>query len=77
VTGLTGLIRHRGIDVVKGTARLLVGPAVEVDGRRIEAADVILATGSRPRLLPGVEVTDRIFTSDQALWSTRSRRRRS
>ena len=68
VTGLTGLIRLRGIDVISGTARLLEGPAVEVDGRRIEAADVILATGSRPHLLPGVDLTDRIITSDQALW---------
>ena len=67
VTGITGLIRHRGIDVITGTARLLSGPAVEVDGRRLEARDVILATGSRPKLLPGVEVTDRIITSDQAL----------
>lgn len=68
VTGLTGLIQHRGIDVITGTARLLVGPAVEVDGRRIEATEVILATGSSPKLLPGLEVTDRIITSDQALW---------
>jgi len=29
---------------------------------------VVLATGSRPKLLPGLEVTERIITSDQALW---------
>lgn len=67
VSGLTGLIRHRGIEVVRGTARLLPGPAVEVDGRRIEAADVVLATGSRPKLLPGVERSERVITSDEAL----------
>ena len=67
VTGLTGLIRHRGIEVVRGTARLLPGPAVEVDGRRLEAADVVLATGSRPKLLPGIERSERVITSDEAL----------
>jgi len=67
VAGLTGLIRHRGIEVVRGTARLLPGPAVEVDGRRLEAADVVLATGSRPKLLPGIERSERVITSDEAL----------
>lgn len=67
VKGVTGLIKQRGIDVIHGEARLLPGPAVEVAGRRIETADVILATGSSPKLLPGLQVTDRIITSDQAL----------
>lgn len=67
VSGLTSLIRHRGIEVVRGTARLLPGPAVEVDGRRLEASDVVLATGSRPRLLPGVPRSERVITSDEAL----------
>jgi dihydrolipoamide dehydrogenase len=67
VNGLTGLVKLRKIDVIQGSGKLASGPAVEVDGRRIEAADVVLATGSYPRLLPGLEVTDRVFTSDQAL----------
>jgi dihydrolipoamide dehydrogenase len=71
VQGVTGLVRQRGIDVVHGQAKLVAGPAVEVDGRRLESADVILATGSQPRMLPGVEVTERVITSDQALWYDR------
>jgi dihydrolipoyl dehydrogenase len=68
VKGVTGLIKARKIDVVKGTAALVAGPAVEVGGRRLDAGDVILATGSQPKLLPGVEIGERIITSDQALW---------
>jgi len=68
VKGITGLIKARKIDVIRGVARLAPGPAVDVDGRRIDAADVVLATGSRPKLLTGVDVTERIITSDQALW---------
>jgi dihydrolipoamide dehydrogenase len=67
VKGVTGLIKARGISVVKGTAKLLPGPAVEVDGSKIDAGDVVIASGSRPRLLPGVELTERIITSDEAL----------
>jgi dihydrolipoamide dehydrogenase len=67
VSGLTGLIKARKIDVIKGTGTLAGGPSVHVDGQTISAPDVVLATGSYPRLLPGMEVTDRIITSDQAL----------
>src|SRR4029077_1713065 len=67
VSGLTGLVRMRGIDVLTGAARLLPGPAVEVGGDRVDAADVVIATGSRPKLLPGVEIGPRVITSDQAL----------
>lgn len=67
VTGLTGLLKARGVELVRGTARLLPGPEVEVDGRRLRAADVVLATGSRPKMLPGLERSERVITSDEAL----------
>jgi dihydrolipoamide dehydrogenase len=68
VSGLTGVVRARKIDVVRGTARLVDGPAVEVGGRRLDAADVVIATGSAPKLLPGMSVGRRVITSDQALF---------
>jgi dihydrolipoyl dehydrogenase len=72
VNGLTGLIKMRKIEVVNGAARLVPGgggaPALEVEGAgAVQASDVVLATGSYPRLLPGLEITGRIITSDQAL----------
>jgi dihydrolipoamide dehydrogenase len=67
VGGLTGLIKARKIDVVKGEGRLAQGLAVQVGDRTIQATDVVLATGSYPRLLPGLEVSERVITSDQAL----------
>jgi dihydrolipoamide dehydrogenase len=67
VTGLTGLIKARKIDVITGTGKLSAGPAVQVDGQDLAATDVVLATGSYPRLLPGLEVSNRVITSDQAL----------
>jgi dihydrolipoamide dehydrogenase len=69
VKGVSGLLKGRKVDVVRGTATLLPGPIVRVDGRELRAADVVLATGSRPRMLPGLQVSERIITSDQALWN--------
>jgi len=68
VSGLTGLVKTRKVDVVQGSAILRAGPRVEVGDRTLTARDVVVATGSRPRLLPDVEVTPRIITSDEALW---------
>jgi dihydrolipoamide dehydrogenase len=68
VSGLTGVVRARRIDVVRGTARLVSGPAVEVNGRRLDATDVVVATGSAPKLLPGLTIGSRVITSDQALF---------
>jgi dihydrolipoamide dehydrogenase len=71
VNGLTSLVKLRKIDVLRGTGRLMPGPVVEVDGTRYEATDVVIATGSTPRLLPDVELTRRVITSDQALYYDR------
>ena len=71
VKGLTGLVHQRGIEVVHGRARLAPGPQVLVDGRTLEATDVIVATGSQPKLFPGLEMSSRVITSDQALWYDR------
>jgi dihydrolipoamide dehydrogenase len=68
VSGLTGLVKARKIDVVNGSAELKPGPAVSVDGRTISATDVVIATGSAPKLLPGLERSERVITSDEALW---------
>ena len=66
--GLTGLVKSRNIEVVQGAGKLVSPTAVEVDGRRIEAKHVLLATGSVPRTLPGLELDGtRVITSDDAL----------
>src|SRR5437870_657946 len=44
--------RKLGIDVIEGPARLAGGDAVEVNGRRLEAKDIVIATGSRTAIPP-------------------------
>ncbi|WP_295788139.1 dihydrolipoyl dehydrogenase [uncultured Microbacterium sp.] len=65
--GLEGLISARGIRVVRGSGTLEAGPAVRVGDDVYRGGDVILATGSYSRSLPGLEIGGRVLTSEQAL----------
>jgi dihydrolipoamide dehydrogenase len=67
VKGVTGLVRGRKIDVLTGTATFAAAGALQVNGDTVAATDVVIATGSRPRLLPGLQVGPRVLTSDEAL----------
>jgi dihydrolipoamide dehydrogenase len=66
-TGLGGLVRSSGITVVEGHGRLTGPRRVEVDGDGYVGTDLVLATGSFPRTLPGIDIGPRVVTSDEAL----------
>jgi dihydrolipoamide dehydrogenase len=65
--GLEGLIARRGITVVAGEGQLEAGRTVRVGDDRYTGRDVVLATGSFSRTLPGLEIGGRILTSEGAL----------
>ena len=66
--GLQGLVKSRNITYVEGEGRLVAANAVEVSGVRYEGKNILLATGSYPKTLPGLEVDGkRIVTSDHAM----------
>ncbi len=66
--GLTGLIKGRGIQIVEGGGRLVSPTAVQVGADTYTGKHVVLATGSYPRTLPGLEIDgERVITSDHAL----------
>ena len=76
VKGLTGgvefLFKKNKIEWIKGTARLAGKGAVEVtDGQKqtlTARKEIIVATGSQPRSVPGIEIDrKRIITSDEAI----------
>jgi dihydrolipoamide dehydrogenase len=72
VSGLAGLLKARKVEVVRGTATVTAPGKVDVDTgdgtRSIEAPNIVVATGSYPKLLPDLEIGKRVITSDQALW---------
>lgn len=65
--GLEGLIAARGITTVSGEGRLEQGRTVRVGEDTYTGTDVILATGSYSRTLPGLEIGGRVITSEEAL----------
>ena len=67
--GLSGLMKRRKITTVNGFGKLAPGKTVIVsDGSQIKADNVILATGSVPRTIPGFEVDGEfVLTSDEVL----------
>src|SRR5690606_27314735 len=65
--GLQGLISARGIQVVAGEGRLTADGAVAVGDDLYRGSDVVLATGSYSRTLPGLEIGGRVLTSEGAL----------
>ena len=66
--GLQGLVKSRAITYVEGAGKLVGKDTVEVNGTRYTGKNVVLATGSYPKTLPGLAIDGkRIITSDHAL----------
>jgi len=65
--GLQGLIKARGITTIEGAGKLISPTTVQVGEDTVTGKNVVLATGSYPRTLPGLEIGGRVITSEQAL----------
>jgi dihydrolipoamide dehydrogenase len=65
--GLQGLIKTRGITVIEGEGKLSSATTVQVGDDTLTGKNIILATGSYSRSLPGLEIGGRVITSEQAL----------
>jgi len=52
VKGVETLLKRAGVEVVRGRARIVSPNAVEVDGKRWETTNILIATGSRPAVPP-------------------------
>ena len=69
--GIEFLFKKNKIDWIKGTARLVGNGRVDVfegEKQTLQAKEIIVATGSQPRSVPGIEIDrKRIITSDEAI----------
>ncbi|GIF04502.1 dihydrolipoyl dehydrogenase [Actinoplanes siamensis] len=67
--GLQGLLGHnKNITLVAGAGKLVSRDTVEVNGQRYTGRNIILATGSYSRTLPGLEIDGtRVIASEHAL----------
>ncbi|MPZ17183.1 MAG: dihydrolipoyl dehydrogenase [Luteitalea sp.] len=72
-SGIGYLFKKNGVEWVKGSGRLLGDGQVEVadekgQTQKIVGQEIIVATGSEPRSVPGIEIDrTRIITSDEAM----------
>lgn len=65
--GLQGLVKSRNITYIEGYGKLVAKDTIEVNGEKITGKNIILATGSYARSLPGLEIDGvKIMTSDHA-----------
>ena len=63
--GLQGLVKSRNITYIQGHGKLVSKDTIEVNGERHTSKNIILATGSYARTLPGLEIDGKqIITSD-------------
>ena len=66
--GLQGLVKSRNITYIEGHGKLVGKDTIEVNGARYTGKNVLLATGSYARTLPGLDIDGkRVITSDQAM----------
>jgi len=66
--GLQGLIKSRGVTVIDGHGTLVSAHTVEVDGARYEGRQVVLASGSVTKSLPGLDIDgERVLSSWEAM----------
>lgn len=65
--GLQGLVKSRKIDLVTGWGRLTAQDTVTVDGKEYKGKNIVLASGSYSKTIPGLDIEGRVITSEQAL----------
>lgn len=68
--GIKGLLAKNKVSVFNGEAVFENAKTLKINGEKaetIQAKNIIIATGSKARLLPGVEAHPRIWTAKQAM----------
>jgi dihydrolipoamide dehydrogenase len=65
--GLQSLLKARGVTTIEGSGRLTSPTTVQVGDSTITGKNVVLATGSYSRSLPGLELGGRVIDSEKAL----------
>ncbi|MGH2830123.1 MAG: dihydrolipoyl dehydrogenase [Actinomycetota bacterium] len=65
--GLGATLKARTVEVIAGEGAIASPTAVTVAGRTLTAKAIVIATGSRPKMIPTLQPGPRVITSDEAL----------
>ena len=67
-SGIRGAVQKHKIEIIEGQAQIASPAEVVVGDRHLRARNIVLATGSEPRDIPGLKADgDRILSSDHIL----------
>lgn len=68
--GVRGLLKKNKVDYIEGEAKFVSAHEVEVGGsKKLSADNIIIATGSRPREIPGFEIDEKDVLSSTGILS--------
>jgi dihydrolipoamide dehydrogenase len=64
--GVEAMLKRAGVETIAGHARLAGKATVDVDGRRLEARNILIATGSKPATppIPGLAASNVLDSTD-------------
>lgn len=65
--GLTGLVNSKNITVIAGEGRMTGAKTIQVGEETYTGTNLVLASGSYSKSLPGLEIGGRVITSEHAL----------
>ena len=65
--GLTGLVNSKNITVIAGEGRMTGAKTIQVGEETYTGTNLVLASGSYSKSLPGLEIGGRVVTSEHAL----------
>ena len=65
--GLTGLVNSKNITVIAGEGRMTGPKTIQVGDETYTGTNLVLASGSYSKSLPGLEIGGRVITSEHAL----------
>ena len=66
--GLQGLVKSRSITYIEGHGKLISKDTIEVNGAKYTGKNILLATGSYAKTLPGLDIDGKkVMTSDHAM----------
>lgn len=73
VKGVAYLLKNNNVTLITGTAKIITKNSIALeDGTRINAKNIIIATGSRPLQLPGFETDDKQVLSSSGILSLKN-----
>jgi len=65
--GVQRILETSKAETIMGEAKIENKNAVVVNGQKYEAKNIVIATGAKPRLLPGIQLSEFVITSKEAL----------